>query len=99
MLLLVYLQQHLLVNQQQHVVVGIYYNLHLQHLHIKESPETLKVFPFLMRGFPSVILITRVLIFARDDSHVVIVSPPLGVLGPFYELQVPFYRYTYAQIT
>ena len=31
-------------------------------------------------------------------SHVVIVSPPLGVLGPFYELQVPFYRYTYAQI-
>ena len=57
------------------------------------------VFPFLMRGFPSVILITRVFIFARDDSHVVIVSPPLGVLGPFYELQVPFYRYTYALIT
>ena len=52
-----------------------------------------------MRGFPTVILITRVFIFARDDSHVVIVSPPLGVLGPFYELQVPFYRYTYAQIT
>ena len=65
----------------------------------KESPETLKVFPFLMRGFPSVILITRVFIFARDDSHVVIVSPPLGVLGPFYELQIPFYRYTYAPIT
>ena len=32
------------------------------------------------------------------NSHVVIVSPPLGVLGPFYELQVPFYRHTYAQI-
>ena len=99
MLLLVYQHVLLEVNQQQHVVVGIYYNLHLQHLHIKESPETLKVVPFLMRGFPSVILRTRVLIFARDDSHVVIVSPPLGVLGPFYELQVPFYRYTYAQIT
>ena len=101
-MLLVY--QHLLLEvNQQHVVVGIYYNLHLQHpgqhLHIKESPETLNVFPFLMRGFPSVILRTCVLIFARDDSHVVIVSPPLGVLGPFYELQVPFYRYTYAQIT
>ena len=26
------------VNQQQHVVAGIYYNLHLQHLHIKEVP-------------------------------------------------------------
>ena len=72
--------------------------------HVCLSPvETLKVFPFLMRGFPTVILITRVLIFARDDSHVVIFNPPLGVLGPglgpFYELQVPFYRYTYAQIT
>ena len=76
------------VNQQQHVVAGIYYNLHLQHLHIKEFP-----------GFSPSILRTRVFIFARDDSHVVIVSPPLGVLGPFYELQVPFYRYTYAQIT
>ena len=31
-------------------------------------------------------------------SHVVIVSPPLRVLGPFYELQVPFYRDTYAHI-
>ena len=41
----------MLVNQQQHVVVGIYYNLHLQHLHIKESPETLKVFPFLDAWF------------------------------------------------
>ena len=40
MLLLVYQHVLLEVNQQQHVVVGIYYNLHLQHLHIKESPET-----------------------------------------------------------
>ena len=67
MLLLVYQQQHVVVGLPtcccrftnnnmlllvyQHVVVGIYYNLHLQHLHIKESPETLKVFPFLDAWF------------------------------------------------
>ena len=84
------------VNQQQHVVAGIYYNLHLP---TPTHHGISWVFPFLMRGFPSVILRTRVFIYARDDSHVVIVSPPLGVLGPFYELQVPLYRYTYAQIT
>ena len=47
MLLLVY--QHVLLEvNQQHVVVGIYYNLHLQHLHIKEFPG----FPFLDAWFP-----------------------------------------------
>ena len=55
--------------QQQHVVAGI-------HI-LQPTPPTPThqgiswVFPFLMRGFPSVILRTRVLIFARDDSHVV----------------------------
>ena len=34
----------------------------------------------------------------KVDAHVVIVGPPLGVLGPFCELQVPFYRDTHAHI-